>query len=116
MTTEQLVEPSCIKNLPMTTEGPWLRKRQFALPIQQMSDFGIWCTGMEPHSALPVAMPMVFSDHCDQLPEGLRGIKLLGHTAVSAIPLPPIQTSSAALCEFDESLHAEMRVLHKHFQ
>ena len=43
------------------------------------------CTGMEPHSALPVAMPMVFSDHCDQLPKGLRGIKILAHTAVSLI-------------------------------
>lgn len=39
--------------------------------------------GMEPHSALPVAMPMVFSDHCEQLPKGLRGIKILAHTAVS---------------------------------
>lgn len=45
-----------------------------------------FCTGMEPHSALPVAMPMVFSDHCDQLPKGLRGIKILAHTAVSPVP------------------------------
>ena len=43
------------------------------------------CTGMEPHSALPVAMPMVFSDHCDQLPKGLRGIKILAHTAASLV-------------------------------
>lgn len=45
-----------------------------------------YVVGMEPHSALPVAMPMVFSDHCDQLPEGLRGIKLLAHTAALYMP------------------------------
>ena len=39
--------------------------------------------GLEPHSALPVALPMVFTDHCDLLPKGLRGIKILAHTAVS---------------------------------
>ncbi len=38
--------------------------------------------GLEPHSALPVALPMVFTDHCDLLPKGLRGIKILAHTAV----------------------------------
>jgi len=26
---------------------------------------------------------MVFTDHCDLLPKGLRGIKILAHTAVS---------------------------------
>ncbi len=39
--------------------------------------------GLEPHSALPVALPMVFTDHCDLLPKGLRGIKILAHTAVT---------------------------------
>ncbi len=39
--------------------------------------------GLEPHSALPVALPMVFTDHCDLLPKGLKGIKILAHTAVS---------------------------------
>lgn len=40
-------------------------------------------TGLEPHSALPVALPVVFTDHCDLLPKGLRGIKILAHTAVN---------------------------------
>lgn len=29
---------------------------------------------------------MVFTDHCDLLPKGLRGIKILAHTAVSVHP------------------------------
>ncbi|KAA6418337.1 MAG: diacylglycerol acyltransferase type 2 [Trebouxia sp. A1-2] len=42
-----------------------------------------YVVGLEPHSALPVALPMVFTDHCDLLPKGLRGIKILAHTAVN---------------------------------
>ncbi|KAL0040691.1 hypothetical protein WJX79_001880 [Trebouxia sp. C0005] len=45
-----------------------------------------YVVGLEPHSALPVALPMVFTDHCDLLPKGLRGIKILAHTAALYMP------------------------------
>lgn len=42
---------------------------------------------MEPHSAVPLALPMVFTDHCELLPKGLQGVKILGHSAVSIVLL-----------------------------
>lgn len=63
------------------------------------------CTGMEPHSALPVAMPMVFSDHCDQLPKGLRGIKILAHTAVSPLTAQCMQQHFVILPDPFFTLH-----------
>ena len=68
------------KYLDATVDANMERK---SIHISICNIYGVLGTGMEPHSALPVAMPMVFSDHCDQLPQGLKGIKILAHTAVS---------------------------------
>lgn len=53
---------------------------------------------------------MVFSDHCDQLPEGLRGIKLLAHTAVSAIALYFAQESCVVAYQVSQAMHTETRL------
>ena len=44
----------------------------------------VWFTaGLEPHSALPTALPMMFNRFCRALPSALRDIKVLATSAVS---------------------------------
>ena len=45
-----------------------------------------WGTGYEPHSALPIAMPMVFCEHSPVLPQALRSVKVLATSAVRPVP------------------------------
>lgn len=43
--------------------------------------------GLEPHSALPTALPMMFNRFCRALPSALRDIKILATSAVSVSSL-----------------------------
>lgn len=43
--------------------------------------------GFEPHSVMPVALPMVFNDVAPGLPKGLKGVVALGTSAANRAPV-----------------------------
>lgn len=45
------------------------------------------CSGYEPHSALPVALPLVFCEESPLVPPALRSVKVLATSAVCAASL-----------------------------
>ena len=42
-------------------------------------------SGLEPHSALPTALPMMFNKYCQALPKALQDIKVLATSTVSTL-------------------------------
>lgn len=65
--------------------------------------------GLEPHSALPTALPMMFNRFCQALPSALRDIKVLATSAVSSSI--SLHTTLHATATFTDNTGLGVRVL-----
>lgn len=83
-------------------KAPWLMERFLNFSVQSaMQYFSLkvicedydaikpdqtYVVGLEPHSALPTALPMMFNKYCQALPKALQDIKVLATSTVFYLP------------------------------
>lgn len=63
-----------------------------------MSD--LWLVGMEPHSALPLGLPVVFNPYSTDLPDQLRDMHGLASSLVRSCPKRQEGGGSAFECHW----------------